>query len=195
MPKANGISILPPDVNLGLPLPPGGREDGASLRPGRHQGQQRVGDRIHPRGARGSPFTSLFDFASRVDKRLVNRRTMESIARRRRPSTLRSRPRRGVRLGGPSPWSGRADRRAHRPGEPVRRRTTAILRDPELLTNLRWTERDRLLNEKRALGLPLRATCFDAFAPEVRRMVRPRSPRCSARDATGGPAGDASARR
>ena len=66
---------------LGLPLRAGGRED-HPLRPGRGQGHRRVGDRRHRRGAQGSgPFTDLFDFCRRVDKRIVNRRVVEALVR------------------------------------------------------------------------------------------------------------------
>jgi DNA polymerase-3 subunit alpha len=48
----------------------------------------------------------------------------------------------------------------------------AAAREPELLTNLKWTERERLLNEKQALGYFLSGHLFDAYAGEVRRLVR-----------------------
>jgi DNA polymerase-3 subunit alpha len=85
-----GLTILPPDINKSdsascrtarrLPSRQEGHAD--PLRPGRRQGRRPERHRSHHRRAQaGGPFTSLFDFCKRVDKKQINRRTIESLIR------------------------------------------------------------------------------------------------------------------
>ncbi|HKX38110.1 MAG TPA: DNA polymerase III subunit alpha, partial [Burkholderiales bacterium] len=78
---ANRLVVLPPDVNASeyrfVPV------DRATLRYGlggvRGTGQAAIENIIAAR--RSAPFTDLFDFCRRVDKRLVNRRVVEALVR------------------------------------------------------------------------------------------------------------------
>ena len=78
---ANGLRILPPDVNASehrfVPV------DRVTIRYGlgavRGTGESAVNAVIEAR--RQAPFTGLFDFCLRVDKRLVNRRAVEALVR------------------------------------------------------------------------------------------------------------------
>ena len=78
---ANGLTVLPPDVNASeyrfVPV------DARSLRYGlgavRGTGEGAIGALLEAR--RRGPFTSLFDFCSRIDKRIVNRRVVEALVR------------------------------------------------------------------------------------------------------------------
>jgi len=57
---------------LRIPLRAGGPANDP-LRPRRGAWYRRVGDRRGPRARKAAPFTDLFDFCRRVDKRIVNR--------------------------------------------------------------------------------------------------------------------------
>ena len=78
---ANGLRILPPDVNASeyrfTPV------DRGTLRYGlgavRGTGESAIGAILQAR-SRG-PFTDLFDFCARIDKRIVNRRVVEALVR------------------------------------------------------------------------------------------------------------------
>jgi DNA polymerase-3 subunit alpha len=78
---ANGLVILPPDVNASeyrfVPV------DRTTIRYGlgavRGTGEGAISAILDAR--REKPFTDLFDFCSRVDKRLVNRRVVEALVR------------------------------------------------------------------------------------------------------------------
>src|SRR5258708_36717215 len=78
---ANGLVILPPDVNASeyrfVPV------DRATIRYGlgavRGTGESAISAILEAR--REKPFGDLFDFCSRVDKRVVNRRVVEALVR------------------------------------------------------------------------------------------------------------------
>src|SRR3954465_15470415 len=78
---ANGLVILPPDVNASehrfVPV------DGKSIRYGlggvRGTGEAAIRAIVDAR--REAPFADLFDFCRRVDKRMVNRRVVEALVR------------------------------------------------------------------------------------------------------------------
>jgi DNA polymerase-3 subunit alpha len=78
---ANGLVIQPPDVNASeyrfVPV------DRATIRYGlgavRGTGESAIGAILDAR--REKPFGDLFDFCSRVDKRMVNRRVVEALVR------------------------------------------------------------------------------------------------------------------
>src|SRR5688500_3038383 len=78
---ANGLAILPPDVNASdyrfVPV------DRKTIRYGlgavRGTGQSAIQAILEARAS--APFTDLFDFCSRVDKRIVNRRVVEALVR------------------------------------------------------------------------------------------------------------------
>ncbi len=172
--RQNGLAVLPPDVNESgyrfVPL------DERTLRYGlgaiKGTGQAAIECILAARAA-GGPFRSLFDFCRRVDKRLVNRRVVESLVRagafdsvnEHRASLLASV---GVALE-------EAERQdlassqaslfgAGEGGEHA----------PELIDCPRWSEAERLQNEKLALGFYLSGHPFNAYAREVSAFVKTR---------------------
>src|SRR5205807_2254190 len=78
---ANAVAILPPDINASdyrfTPV------DGQRIRYGlgavRGTGEAAINSIVQAR--REAPFTDLFDFCRRVDKRMVNRRVVEALVR------------------------------------------------------------------------------------------------------------------
>jgi len=78
---ANGLALLPPDINASehrfVPV------DAARIRYGlgavRGTGEAAIRTIVQARAA--APFTDLFDFCRRIDKRAVNRRAIEALVR------------------------------------------------------------------------------------------------------------------
>jgi len=170
--KANGVMVLAPDINLsGYRFKP---TDPMTLRYGlggiKGSGESAIESIIAAR--KEAPFASLFDFAKRVDKRLVNRRTMESLVRAGAFDAIE--PDRAALLASVG-IAMEAAEQAEQSASQVSLfggSDEAANREPDLLRTLKWTERDRLLNEKMALGYFLSGHLFDAYAPEVRRLVK-----------------------
>jgi DNA polymerase-3 subunit alpha len=121
----------------------------------------------------GGPFTDLFDFSQRIDKRLVNRRAVEALVRAgafdavdpRRASLLASvgvvldhaektaRAASQVSLFGDGP-SGSASTR------------------PALVATREWTEDERLAHEKASLGFYLSGHPYSACAAELASLIQ-----------------------
>jgi len=117
------------------------------------------------------PFTDLFDFCMRVDRRVVNRRTIESLIRAGAFDALHAN--RAAVLASVSlaiEAAEQANANAHQvglfdmpDGEPDRH---------DLIVETEWPEKRRLQEEKAALGFYLSGHLFDAYAGEVRRFAR-----------------------
>jgi DNA polymerase-3 subunit alpha len=170
----NGLELLRPDVNAGdyrfVPL------DGKRIRYGlgaiKGTGEAAIAHIVEERERSGA-FVDLFDFCRRVDKRIVNRRTVESLVRAgafdcindHRASLLAS-------VGIALESAEQASRAANQ---------VSLFDDPEtacppiaLAAVPRWTDRERLQNEKLALGYYLSGHPFEAHARELREFIKTR---------------------
>ena len=180
--KVNGVTILPPDVNVsGYRFRPTGA---MTLRYGlggiKGSGESAIESIIAAREI--APFTSLFDFCKRVDKRLVNRRTIESLARAGAFDAFDAdRAALFASVGIAMEAAEQAEQSAAQ-NSLFGGSDEAAAREPELLRTLRWSERERLMNEKQALGYYLSGHLFDAYAGEVRRLVKTRLADITPRD-------------
>ena len=172
--RANGLTILPPDVNASEYrfVPVSRSEVRYGLGAIKGTGEQAVSMILDAR-FRDGPFKDLFDFCARVDKRLVNRRTIEALVRAGAFDTLdpkRDRAELLASVGIAMEAAEQAAANAHQGGlfDIGRRgRRCAGLRQAKP-----WTERQRLLEEKQALGFFLSGHPFNEVRPEVSRFVR-----------------------
>ncbi len=172
--KENGIAFLPPDINTGTvrfrPV------DGRTIRYGlgaiKGTGESALGAILKARES--GPFTDLFDFCRRIDKRVVNRRVIEALIRAGAFDSLDNH--RAKLLASASralEAAEQAERNAHQgglfdlPDAPVDTQT-------HYLDVPRWSEREQLLNEKQALGFFLSGHPFNACAGEISAFVRRR---------------------
>jgi DNA polymerase-3 subunit alpha len=175
--KANGLSILGPDVNHAefrfAPV------DSQTIRYGlgavKGTGENAANAIVSARNS-GGPFKDIFDFCQRVDRRLVNRRAMEALIRAGAFDTLdpeRSRVLSQVALAVETAEQAAAN--AHQnslfgmddlsvPQAQSRPGGTDIQSYP------RWSERQRLIEEKTALGFFFSSHPFDIVRAEVRPM-------------------------
>ena len=165
---ANGLTVLPPDVNTSdyrfTPV------DAKTIRYGlggiRGSGRSAIESIIAARNADG-PFKSLFDFCRRVDKRLVNRRAMEAMVRAGafdsidpgRASLLAS-------VGLAMEAAEQDERQASQEslfGDPSESRSAAF----RLVESRPWDMKQRLVEEKTALGFTLSGHLFNAYAHDL----------------------------
>ena len=173
---ANGLRILGPDVNASeyrfTPV------DRSTIRYGlgavKGTGEQAVTAILKVRAA-GGPFTDLFDFCRRADKRLVNRRTIEALIRAGAFDSLDShRARLLASVGIAMEAAEQAERNAMQVslfdifdvGE------DGGERGPRYVDVPRWRERQQLNEEKLALGFYFSGHPFHAVQAEVSRFVR-----------------------
>ncbi len=169
---ALGLSILPPDVNASNyrfePV------DAEHIRYGlggiKGTGRAAIEAIVVARTER--PFTDLFDFCRRVDKRSVNRRAVEALIRAgafdaidaRRASLLAS-------VGAALDHGERAERAASQVslfGEESGEGEAA----PALIAAREWSEAERLAQEKASLGFYLSGHPYHAHAAELSRLVQ-----------------------
>ncbi|MDO4905597.1 MAG: DNA polymerase III subunit alpha [Lautropia sp.] len=127
---------------------------------------------------RGGPFIDLFDFCERIDRRLINRRSIEALVRAGAFDKL-DRDRAKLMANVPQAMEAAEQRAREREagqgglfGDDFLEDGGAPMR--EWLPATPWDERQRLLEEKTALGYFLSGHLFDASRDEVRRFVKTR---------------------
>lgn len=170
------LTILPPDVNASeyrfVPV------DARTIRYGlgaiKGTGESAVNAIIAARQEK--PFTDLFDFCVRVDKRQVNRRTVEALIRGGAFDSVNDD--RATLLASVERALGAAEQAARNVGQGGLFDGGAADDDGpshnghEYVRAPRFSEREKLQQEKTALGFYLSGHLFSAYAPEVRRFAR-----------------------
>jgi len=170
----NGAAVLGPDVNRS-----GHRFDPIDARTIRYglcavkgTGEAAVTEVVRAREA--GAFTDLFDFCARVDRRVVNRRTIEALVRAGAFDALDAD--RSKLLANVGQAMEAADQRDAAAGQSslFGAEDDAGLAAPQWLRTPPWDERRRLQEEKLALGFFLSGHLFKGHEAEVRRFVRTR---------------------
>jgi DNA polymerase-3 subunit alpha len=168
----NGLAIRPPDVNASeyrfVPV------DRGTIRYGlgavRGTGQAAIESILEAR--RAGPCKTLFDFCSRVDKRLVNRRVLEALIRAGAFDALdANRARLLASAGRAFEAAEQAERQASQEslfGESEAPRGGAHI----TVEAPPWDARQKLLEEKAALGFYLSAHLFSIYERELVKFPR-----------------------
>ncbi|MES2161671.1 MAG: DNA polymerase III subunit alpha [Pseudomonadota bacterium] len=177
-----GLTILPPDINKSdfrfMPDGPPPSVTGKKVTQIRYglgackgAGQNAIEAIIAARTA-GGPFTSLFDFCKRVDKKQINRRTIESLIRAGAFDCLNID--RAILLATVSFAMECADQEAKAANQVslFGGDDSDLVAPPEYVKAAPFTDRQKLAEEKIALGFYLSGHMFDSFAPEARRFAR-----------------------
>ena len=169
---ANGIGILPPDVNVSayrfVPV------DRRTIRYGlgaiRGTGESAISAVLEAR--KQAPFEDLFDFCSRVDKRIVNRRVVEALVRAGAFDALEpNRARLLASVGRALEAAEQAERAAAQSslfGEAEAPRGGASA----FAEAAPWDLRQTLLEEKAALGFYLSGHLFSVYERELAGFPR-----------------------
>ncbi len=169
---ANGIAVLPPDINASLyrfvPV------DLKTVRYGlggvRGTGQAAIESILAARAE--GPFRDLFDFCRRVDKRLVNRRCVEALVRAGAFDALH--PNRAgllASVGRAIEAAEQAERAASQTslfGEADAARDAALV----IVDARPWDLKQRLTEEKAALGYCLSGHLFSVYEAELKGFPR-----------------------
>ncbi len=172
---ANGLTILPPDINLsGYRFIPA---DDKTIRFGlgavKGTGESAISSIIAVREQTGL-FTDLFDFCNRVDRRIANRRVMESLIRVGAFDAIN--PNRAglmASVGLAIEYAEQTSRSVSQAnlfgeaGDPSHSR-------PQLIDAESWSEREKLRQEKISLGYYFSGHPFDTYAAELKRFIRTR---------------------
>ncbi|CAN7259430.1 DNA polymerase III subunit alpha [Caballeronia sp. LjRoot34] len=173
----NKMAVLPPDINQSAyRFEPVAEADGTRSKTIRYglgavkgSGQSAIEEILRAREE--APFTDLFDFCMRVDRRMVNRRTVEALIRAGAFDSLHDN--RAQLIASVSLAMEAADQAA---ANAMQSGLFDMGDEPqqghELLDEPMWSDKKRLQEEKSALGFYLSGHLFDAYKTEVRRFVR-----------------------
>jgi DNA polymerase III subunit alpha len=183
--KTFGIAFDPPDINRGTarfePVSDKSVRYGLAAVKGTGQGAieaivaAREGRGAHE-GAGGGPFRSLFDFCARIDRKAVNKRAVEALVKAGAFDSLHAdRAALLASVGLAFDWAETQDANALQGGlfdlgDGDSHGSSA--QEPALVHVPAWDVREKLLNEKAALGFFMSGHLFDAWRDEVRRFAR-----------------------
>ena len=168
--QAGGLTILAPDVNVSvwrfMPV------DEGTLRYGlgaiRGTGVAAIDSVVEARAS--GPFTSLMDFCTRVDRHRVNRRVMEALIRAGAFDTIEpDRARLMAALGRTIEAVEQAA--AHVNQTNLFGQSEATHEESLDVPWLPWSEREKLANERVALGFCFSGHLFTEVAAEARRIA------------------------
>ena len=171
----NRLSILGPDINFSeyrfIPI------DNKTIRYGlgavKGTGERAIASIVKARD-NGGPFRDLFDFCRRVDKHLVNRRSIEALIRSGAFDSIDDhRARLLASVGIAMDAAEQAERNAKQTGLFDAIGGDALPEPPRQWHDLpRWDEPHRLTEEKLALGFFFSGHPFLQFKSEILRMTR-----------------------
>ena len=167
---AQGIVVLPPDINASQyrfePI------DAKSIRYGlgavKGTGEAAIQAIVAARES-GGPFVDLFDFCRRADKRLVNRRVVEALVRGGAFDTVD--PRRAALLASVGIALEAGERASASASQVSLFSEDAASTASALAPAHEWSDAERLVQEKSALGFYLSGHPFAEHAAELRPLI------------------------
>jgi DNA polymerase-3 subunit alpha len=168
-----GLTILPPDVNSsGYRFAP---TDAKTMAYGlgaiKGTGEAAINNLVEARAA--GAFKDLFDFCRRVDKRIVNRRAIEALIRGGAFDKISDH--RHQMMASLDAALGSAEQFARAANQNSLFGDDESVSMPVLMADVpRWGERERLLNEKLALGFYLSGHPYQEYAAELAHFVKHR---------------------
>ena len=176
-----GVTIEPPDINHGIWQFEPVADDrvryslAAVKGTGRSAIEAIVAAREGRNGSGGGPFHSLFDFCARVDRRAVNKRAVEALVKAGAFDALHAnRAQLLASVGLAFDWAETQEANALQGGlfDFGDDAHGSSAQEPALVGAEPWGVRERLMNEKAAIGFYLSGHLFEAYADEVRRFCR-----------------------
>ncbi len=171
------LKLLPPDINLSVyrftPVAdPGKKADRIRYGLGAVKGTGQNAIEAIIAARQDGPFKDLFDFVKRVDKRQINRRTIESLIKAGAMDCFGTD--RGILMASVGLAMDSAEQ-----AEASANQVSLFEMDdsgfddsPEYVNVPPWSEKQRLTEEKTALGFYLSGHLFNAYAPEARKFVK-----------------------
>lgn len=172
--KANGIDMLPPDLNQsGYRFEPvGDRQIRYGLGAIKGTGEAAIGAIVAAREA-GGPFAGLFDLCRRVDKRYLNRRVLEALIKAGALDSIN--PHRASLMASIAHAMESAEQTMRGGGQGgLFGEPSSVEASEPCVETPAWREKEQLLQEKSALGFYLSGHPFTAHAGELAKFVRQR---------------------
>ena len=171
----NGLVFLPPDINAsGIRFRP---VDGHTIRYGlgaiKGTGESALSVILKAR-EEGGPFRDLFDFCRRIDKRVVNRRVIEALIRAGAFDALDDHRARLLASAGIALEAAEQAERNALQGGLFEMQESAAGDAGHYVDAPHWSERERLMQEKAALGFFFSGHPYHAYAAELSAFVRRR---------------------
>jgi DNA polymerase-3 subunit alpha len=169
--RANGLTMLPPDINLsGYRFEPVSKTE---IRYGlgaiKGSGEAVIGAIVAEREANG-PYKGLFDLARRVDKRYLNRRTLEALVKAGAFDALSEH--RASLMASVGAALETADRAARSGGQVGLFGEALDGGGEDLIDVPAWPEQEKLLQEKSALGYFFSGHPFTSYLAEVSSFAK-----------------------
>ena len=169
--RANGLTMLPPDINLsGYRFEPVSQTE---IRYGlgaiKGSGEAAIGAIVAEREANG-PYKGLFDLARRVDKRYLNRRTLEALVKAGAFDALNDH--RASLMASVGAALETADRAARSGGQVGLFGEALDGGGEDLIDVPAWPEQEKLLQEKSALGYFFSGHPFTSYLAEVSSFAK-----------------------
>ena len=178
-----GLSFEPPNINRGVHRfePISNREIRYGLGAIRGTGEQAIEAIVAAREGRGptaeaGPFKSLFDFARRVDRSRLNKRSVEALIKAGAFDTLHlNRAELVASMDRAFDFAAAAAANANQVGlfdmggDDDHGSST---QEPDLVPAMPWGVKERLTQEKTAVGFYLSGHLFDEVSTEVRRFAK-----------------------
>jgi DNA polymerase-3 subunit alpha len=163
--RANGLVMLPPDINQSIYRfePVSKTEIRYGLGAIKGSGEAAIGAIVAEREANG-PFKGLFDLTRRVDKRYLNRRVLEALVKAGAFDTINDH--RASLMASVGAALETADRAA-RSGGQVGLFGEALEGGEDLVEVPHWSDLDKLIQEKAALGYFFSGHPFTSYLAEV----------------------------
>jgi len=169
--RANGLTMLPPDINLsGYRFEPVSKTE---IRYGlgaiKGSGEAAIGAIVAEREANG-PYKGLFDLVRRVDKRYLNRRTLEALVKAGAFDALNEH--RASLMASVGAALETADRAARSGGQVGLFGEALDGCGEDLIDAPVWPEQEKLLQEKSALGYFFSGHPFTSYLAEVSSFAK-----------------------
>ncbi len=171
---ANKLEVLPPDINLGNYrfVPVSGNAIRYGLGAIKGTGESAILEIVKQRQV-GGAYRDLFDFCNRVDKRIVNRRAMESLIRGGAFDSLHAnRAQLFASLGMALENAQQLSRNEMQTSLFGEDNGSAALQALQYFTVSSWPDSERLQHEKAAIGFYLSGHPFDQYRSELTTLVR-----------------------
>jgi DNA polymerase-3 subunit alpha len=168
--RANGLTMLPPDINLsGYRFEPvSATEIRYGLGAIKGSGEAAIGAIVAEREA-GGPYKGLFDLTRRVDKRYLNRRVLEALVKAGAFDCINDH--RASLMASVGAALETADRAA-RSGGQVGLFGEVLDGGEDLIDVPLWPEQEKLLQEKSALGYFFSGHPFTSYLAEVSSFAK-----------------------
>lgn len=171
------LKLLPPDINhsayrFTAVAEAGKKADCIRYGLGAVKGTGQSAIEAIVQARQSGPFKDLFDFVKRIDKRHINRRAIESLIKAGAMDCF------GINRGILMASVGRAMDNAEQAEASINQVSLFESLDagvddtPEYVSVPPWSDKQRLAEEKAALGFYLSGHLFDAYAGEVRHFIR-----------------------